>query len=543
MTRFHLLGVGKINKLTSGVPRGESGENKNRHSIEDFLIDSNVYLDEFEQVFKSISRYENFAENGIATVVDDFFSVIESEGYRKIERSIKHKLKYFDRADVERHGDEIESLRSRATLIYQRGIQRVSTTVYKASKELLNNFGDHFLRSENIKSLVNIVEHYSTLFNDRSLFDSPVDFFSRSLSVINLEVLIDCYSRLAEFIDVDQSLGRLETRYSRLAQKASDFSEKEYSTESLSKVNRFLAELNSIRSEQHILNKGLQEINLPPAKNQSTRFRDIIDNYKKAAESLKNLTAEQTDALNELKELGHDMEYRLNQIHGQLTSQHALPQIACLRKAFQGTISKDLGGRLELVHLYDKTPSGVAIGRLYGHGPKVFVSNGGQHIGEFCLARFDMVDGKRGLYEAMGAEEQYIPIASFISKKTPERFSGLAADDFFLYGHFPMDFCSRGNVPTLDEINKFYDPNNLPVAAFFLNSRDGFLITKNGISNLVSYNEFIQRRHKVMDKVRMILFNSSYLQEGVRNSIRHSGFEAIGMTPLTYIGRPSYSRR
>jgi hypothetical protein len=134
------------------------------------------------------------------------------------------------------------------------------------------------------------------------------------------------------------------------------------------------------------------------------------------------------------------------------------------------TMAHTLEGRLEEVFIIDqvrnrfgKPSEKCAVGLLGREREKVFVSDGVNHINRNCLVRFDC---------KLGTEHDlryHTPISSFISTKIPANFSGLAPQDFILYGIWEQWMIKKEDRPYLSEICNYFSPGEVGWAIYCQN--------------------------------------------------------------------------
>ena len=125
-------------------------------------------------------------------------------------------------------------------------------------------------------------------------------------------------------------------------------------------------------------------------------------------------------------------------------------------------------GRLEAVMIKERKANSVAIGSLSdGKKVKVYVFNGNNYLQRNCLVRFKL---KKPGY------------CNFVSLRIPDGFQGLPNDAYALVGLWKGYMAWEGELPRLDEINRYYDPGDATCLIFLARKKgsdglDRFAIT------------------------------------------------------------------
>jgi hypothetical protein len=99
-----------------------------------------------------------------------------------------------------------------------------------------------------------------------------------------------------------------------------------------------------------------------------------------------------------------------------------------------------------------------ALGDLYG--TSVCVTNGQSFYGQEILVKFDLKRKK---------EEDPRPLGSFISTDIPGNFDTLKPGEYVLLAHWQGYMHKMGRHPTLNEINRYFDPSDMPRALYLGN--------------------------------------------------------------------------
>ncbi len=145
---------------------------------------------------------------------------------------------------------------------------------------------------------------------------------------------------------------------------------------------------------------------------------------------------------------------------------HGLTPIRMLRlnkkpKEAHATIS----GRLEVVHLEYDVGNDGAMGEVIRTGMKTVVAKGGPYVGGDCLVRFD---GRRP------RNDEDLRKSSFLTTHIPKGSEeGIDAKAYTFYALWEERMDQRDDLPTLNDINEFYDPGKMRQTAYIFQTDEG----------------------------------------------------------------------
>lgn len=126
-----------------------------------------------------------------------------------------------------------------------------------------------------------------------------------------------------------------------------------------------------------------------------------------------------------------------------------------------------LKGMLDIALIKSRYTNGISRG-VY-NGQNILVTNGTQHITENCIVRFGYKTNN----------------VSFITSQVPDNFTVLPANKYVLLGIWEKYMQKSNKYPTLNEINKYYDPHDMPQAIFLTEAKwDRAAIQPKGVWNI-----------------------------------------------------------
>ncbi len=203
------------------------------------------------------------------------------------------------------------------------------------------------------------------------------------------------------------------------------------------------------------------------------------------------------------------------------------------------TQKDQLGGRLEevlILHsLSDKSSTAVGI-RTHGRGRYrvddrfddsfVVVTHGAAHVGKRCLVKFDTGNNNFTLGRDM------YPLTNFVTSTFHPFFGGLSLHEYVLIGIWSDTMDCKDTYPALTEINKYYDPGEIPRVILHNGTSRCKIVTPSTILNDKSLSNTLFQYHK--GKARVILTYSSH-QQDVFQRVLSLGLTPILMEPITPI--------
>jgi hypothetical protein len=107
-------------------------------------------------------------------------------------------------------------------------------------------------------------------------------------------------------------------------------------------------------------------------------------------------------------------------------------------------------GRIQRVYIFKKYKN---TGIAYISDVKCILKNCANFEGKECIVRFDLNQKKSD------------PFGNFITSDLSQHNS-LSSEDYLLLGLWEKDMNKKGQFPTLEEINQYYDPGEMPQAVY-----------------------------------------------------------------------------
>ena len=182
-------------------------------------------------------------------------------------------------------------------------------------------------------------------------------------------------------------------------------------------------------------------------------------------------------------------------------------------------------GNLARVYIEGRSPENRALGIFEGN--KVVVNYGKNHIGEECLVRFD-ADSRVNINRLM---------ANYIRRAFQEDPKLIPFNQYVLLALWENRMEHTGRFPTIDEINRYYDPSDLQRAYLISEDPDVkkgdrvFIYWDESHIHKVSISQMIKRL-TINRRARMILTESTQRLESLANTIKELGLIPIVMEAL-----------
>ena len=191
-------------------------------------------------------------------------------------------------------------------------------------------------------------------------------------------------------------------------------------------------------------------------------------------------------------------------------------------------VFKDLEGRLECVqldHIISETSAYAKFGDKFDKLAIVrsLKTTGSGHF----LVRF-MSDL---------STQRTLPFSRFITSQVPQEFHSLAPPQYVLTGTWLPEMTSADSLPTLNEINQYYDPGDMPIVAYLKHgstTRRGrrWITSRGAISksdNFARLMRYLPDPHRAS---RVILAGSEEELERITKVILDYGLVPVRMEPL-----------
>lgn len=115
-----------------------------------------------------------------------------------------------------------------------------------------------------------------------------------------------------------------------------------------------------------------------------------------------------------------------------------------------------LAGRLEKIKIGRVYKNNCAIANF--DGQDILINNASKFVGEECIIRFGLNEKKNSI--------------NFIKSRILDGFAGFDAWEYVLVGLWEDGMKKKGQYPTLNEINNYYDPSDMPQAIYFSDNND-----------------------------------------------------------------------
>lgn len=114
-----------------------------------------------------------------------------------------------------------------------------------------------------------------------------------------------------------------------------------------------------------------------------------------------------------------------------------------------------LEGKMHAVRILETDKWGsAAAGMIMDSGEDAVVRYANGYGGQTVLARFPLYDG------------EVPPVCNLVTTQIPKLFKPMYNFEYILCGMWEDDMQKEGEFPTLDEINRYYDPGDLKGCAF-----------------------------------------------------------------------------
>ncbi len=200
-----------------------------------------------------------------------------------------------------------------------------------------------------------------------------------------------------------------------------------------------------------------------------------------------------------------------------------------------------LAGRLEKVTLSYPISTVTAIGSF--DDKQVLVANGNKHSGKECLVRFDLRQRRdyfirNGEY-VLNEANNHPPIGNFITSEIPLKFRGLNSDQYVFTALWEERMVKGKRLPTMNEINHYYDPGKAGGIPYFVKPHNGMLgalITPAGFHKIWhtwSYPQFMHERLADPERAsRLVVAETPDVLEEITTALLENCLIPIRMEPL-----------
>ncbi len=183
----------------------------------------------------------------------------------------------------------------------------------------------------------------------------------------------------------------------------------------------------------------------------------------------------------------------------------------------------ELAGRIEKADIEQQIRSNLAVGLIHGYDTKVFVHYAPAKSSCLIRVHFDFRD---------------TPVGSFITSDVPDNFQSLGPQEYILLALWENRMQER-QYPTLNEINRYYDPGNMSNAAYIgpgtrenpgrkmITPTSIYSIGRGGLSNIV--------RTKLPDPMRasrVVIIETPQFMQNFKDAVEREGLVAIVMEPI-----------
>jgi hypothetical protein len=183
--------------------------------------------------------------------------------------------------------------------------------------------------------------------------------------------------------------------------------------------------------------------------------------------------------------------------------------------------------RLEKVLIKEKISEKCSLGEIPENGSQVLVAHGNNYLGKEIIAKLDRSSQGR---------DSCIYTGNFITSKVPGDFKTLAADRYILFALWQESMEKRDVFPTLDEINKYFDPGVMPSAFYSKGSEehDRAVITPRGVWMYHgSYNRYILTKLPDWRRASRVMISEKKEElEAIVRSICSKGYTPVEMESI-----------
>jgi hypothetical protein len=187
--------------------------------------------------------------------------------------------------------------------------------------------------------------------------------------------------------------------------------------------------------------------------------------------------------------------------------------------------------RLEVAYVsevIDESRHDLCRGCIVRSGQHVTIMNAETYLRQQCLVRMNDRPPKKDHWNEMGF---------FISSDIPPGIeeTGLTAEEFVLYGLWEDDMEKKGRFPSLDEVNRYFDPAYVRRIPYFAKDRrDGFVVLNHRGAILIEgdYETLLSKLPSSEGGSRMVMAETEDELERITAFIEGQGMRAVRVERL-----------